>query len=68
MSAIIFLSHCSQISAADHIQIIGDPIGVAEAKVLTSQTNAYKLGRVCYVTKEFCSGRDKRWLFGYFSL
>ena len=22
-----FLSHCSQISAGDHMQIIGDPIG-----------------------------------------
>ena len=22
-----FLSHCSQISAGDHVQIIGDPIG-----------------------------------------
>ena len=31
-----FLSHCSQISAGDHMQIIGDPIGAVELKVLTS--------------------------------
>ena len=31
-----FLSHCSQISAGDHMQIIGDPITVVEEKVLTS--------------------------------
>ena len=30
-----FLSHCSQISAGDHKQIIGDPIGAVEVKVLT---------------------------------
>ena len=41
-----FLSHCSQISAGDHMQIIGDPIGAVEVKVLTSQTHMYKLGRV----------------------
>ena len=34
-----FLSHCSQISAGDHMQIIGDPIGAVEIKVLTSQTH-----------------------------
>ena len=34
-----FLSHCSQISAGDHMQIIGDPIGAVEVKVLTSQTH-----------------------------
>ena len=39
-----FLSHCSQISAGDHMQIIGDPIGAVEVKVLTSQTHTYKLG------------------------
>ena len=33
------------------MQIIGDPIGTVEVKVLTSQTHTYKLGR------------DKRWLF-----
>ena len=38
--------HCSQISAGDHMQIIGDPIGAVEVKVLTSQTHTYKLGRV----------------------
>ena len=36
-----FLSHCSQISAGDHMQIIGDPIGPVEVKVLTSQTHIY---------------------------
>ena len=41
-----FLSHCSQISAGDHMQIIGDPIGAVEVKVLTSQTPTYKLCRV----------------------
>ena len=41
-----FLSYCSQISAGDHIQIIGDPIGAVEVKVLTSQTHTYKLCRV----------------------
>ena len=41
-----FLSHCSQISAGDHMQIIGDPIGAVEVKVLTSQTHTYKLCRV----------------------
>ena len=42
------LSHCSQISAGDHMQIIGDPIGVVEVEVLTNQTHTYiyKLGRV----------------------
>ena len=34
-----FLSHCSQISAGDHMQIIGDPIGAVEVKVLRSQTH-----------------------------
>ena len=34
-----FLSHCPQISAGDHKQIIGDPIGAVEIKVLTSQTH-----------------------------
>ena len=35
-------SHCSQISAGDHLQIIRDPIGDVEVKVLTSQTHTYK--------------------------
>ena len=38
-----FLSHCSQISAGDHMQIIGEPIGAVEVRVLTSQTHTYKL-------------------------
>ena len=38
-----FLSHCSHISAGDHMQIIGDPIGAVKVKVLTSQTHTYKL-------------------------
>ena len=38
-----FLSHCTQISAGDHMQIIGEPIGAVEVKVLTSQTHTYKL-------------------------
>ena len=41
-----FLSHCSQISAGDHMQIIGNPLGAVEVKVLTSQTHTYKLDRV----------------------
>ena len=41
-----FISHCSQISAGDHMQIIRDPIGAIEVKVLTSQTHTYKLCRV----------------------
>ena len=32
-----FLSHCSQIPAGDHMQIIGDPVGAVEAKVLTTK-------------------------------
>ena len=32
-----FLSHCLQISAGAHMQIIGNPIGAVEVKVLTSQ-------------------------------
>ena len=55
-----FLFDCSQISARDHMQIIGNPIGAVELKVLTSQTHTYKLGRVCYVTKDFCSGGESR--------
>ena len=31
-----FVSHCSQISTGDHSQIIGDPIGAVEVKVLSS--------------------------------
>ena len=55
------------------MQIIGDPIGAVEVKMLTSQTLTYKLGRVCYATTDFCSGQeynvgDKRWLFVHFSL
>ena len=34
-----FLSHCSQVSAGDHMQIIGDPIGAVEVKMLKSQTH-----------------------------
>ena len=41
-----FLSHGWQISAEDHMQVIGDPIGAVEVKVLTSQTHTYKLCRV----------------------
>ena len=41
-----FLSHCSQISASDHMQIIEDPIGAVEVKVWTSQKHTYKLRRV----------------------
>ena len=33
-----FLSHCSQISAGTHVQIMGEPIGAVEVKMLTSQT------------------------------
>ena len=41
-----FLSHCLQISAGDHMQIIGDPISAVEVKVLTNQMHMYKLCRV----------------------
>ena len=37
-----FLPHAS---AGAHVQIIGEPIGAVEVKVLTSQTHTYKLGR-----------------------
>ena len=40
-----FLSHCLQISAGDHMHIIGDPIGAVDVKVLKSQTLTYKLCR-----------------------
>ena len=36
------------------------PIGTVEVKVLTSQTLTYKLCRVWYVTKDFCSRRESR--------
>ena len=40
-----FFSHCSQISAGDHMQqIIGDPTGTVDVKVLTSKTHTYRLG------------------------
>ena len=40
-----FLFYCLQLSAGDHVQqIIGDPTGTVEVKVLTSQTHTYKLG------------------------
>ena len=55
-----FLSHCSQISAGDHMQIIEDPIGAVQVKVLTSQTHTYKLCRVSYVAKDFCFWREYR--------
>ena len=42
------------------MQIVEDPIGAVEVKVLTSQTPTYKLCRVLYVTKEFCSGWESR--------
>ena len=41
-----FLSHCLQISAGDHMQIIRDPISPVELKVLTNETHMPKLGRV----------------------
>ena len=55
-----FLSHCSQITAGDLMQIIRDPVGAVEIKVLTGQTHTYKLCRVWYVTKDFCSWREYR--------
>ena len=55
------------------MQIIGDPIGTVEVKVLTNQTHMYKLGRVqcdrwpqIFAPDENLG--DKRWLFVYFSL
>ena len=42
-----FLSLCLQISAGDHMQIIGAvEVGAVEVKVLISQTHTCKLGRV----------------------
>ena len=38
-----FFSHFSQIMAGDHIEIIGDPIGAVEVKVLTIQTHVQAL-------------------------
>ena len=42
-----FLSHCSQISAGDHMQIIGDPIGAVVACVasVSSRGSFRKLGQ-----------------------
>ena len=42
-------------SAGAQVQIIGEPIGAVEVKVLTSQTHTYKLGNVLY---EFSSGQE----------
>ena len=42
------------------MQMIRDLIGDVEVKVLTSQTHTYKLGRVSYVTKDFCSILESR--------
>ena len=40
-----FFSHSSQMSAGDHMQqIIGDPTGTVDVKVLTSKTHTYRLG------------------------
>ena len=55
-----FLSHCSQISAGDRMQIIRDLSDDIEVKVLTSQTHTYQLGRVSYVSKDFCSRQESR--------
>ena len=41
-----FPSHCSQISAGAQVQIIGEPTGAVEVKVLTSQTHTFKLGNL----------------------
>ena len=53
------------------MQIIGDPIGAVEVKVLPSQTHTYKLCRVIRDQKFFAPDEnigDKCWLFVYFSL
>ena len=50
-----FPSHCSQISAGAQVQIIGEPIGAVEVKVLTSQTHTYKLGKAL---QGFSSGQE----------
>ena len=44
------------------MQIIRDLIGDVDkcCQVLTSQTHTYKLGRVSYVTKDFCSRQESR--------
>ena len=48
------------------MQIIGDPIGAVEVKVLTSQIHTYELGRVWYVTKDF--SRIKKISVGFLCL
>ena len=48
------------------MQIIGDPIGTVEVRVLTSQTHTYKHGRVWYVTKDF--SRIKKISVGFLCL
>ena len=41
-----FFSHFSQITAGDHMEIIGDPIGAVEVKVLTIQTSTTRTSSV----------------------
>ena len=56
-----FLSQTKQTSAGDHMQIIGDPIGAAEVKVLECDT----WPKIFALDENI---GDKRWLFVYFSL
>ena len=54
------------------MQIIGDPVGSVEVKVLTSQTHMYKVGQSVIRDERVRSGQeyleDKRQCFVYFSL
>ena len=53
------------------MQIIEDPIGAVQVKVLTSQTDTYKLLECDTWPKILASEKnigDKRWLFAYFFL
>ena len=65
-----FLSHCSQISAGDHMQIIGGLISAV--RVLISQTGMRTSFVECDTwQKIFAPDKnlgDKRWLFVYFSV
>ena len=45
--SVIFLSHCSQMSTVAQVLTIGEPIGIVEVKVLTSQTTQYRVWYSC---------------------
>ena len=53
-----FLSHCSQISVGAPVEIIAEPIGAVEVKVLTSQTRRTSSVQ-CSTWQEYLG--NKRW-------